>query len=269
VTGKTIDVLLYTINPERDRLYVGEIVSCEVLNLDQAEWSHKIYKERGWLNSMAEQVRGYGGKVEYILGETNARHLFNIRFRREDVNIYDPLLRAEPHDAVWSRNRYTLAAADDKVCKEWRRVGRTTPPLIKTITRKGVPGVTYDPFHKRLQGDLFKLFVKRYGRDNVVLERDDVDITVTDAARTVLIEVKTNPNPRAAIREAIGQLLEYAYYRPSKDRDTVLVIIAPGVLDELAENYLERLRIQFKIPISYYSYTEGDPLPKLLEEENA
>jgi hypothetical protein len=146
----------------------------------------------------------------------------------------------------------------------WYRPGKLSPPLIKTITRKGVPDVTYDPFHKLLQAELLKGFQKQYGRENVIIERDHVDITVIIEAKIVLIEIKTNPSPRAAIREALGQLLEYAYYQSLKKYESVeLVIMAPGVVDELAEKYIERLRSQFKIPISYYSYAEGDPLPKI------
>jgi hypothetical protein len=83
VTGKTIDVLLYTISPTGDRLYAGEISNCEVLHVDQAKEALKGYKNRGWLKSMAEQVREVGTKADYILDESNATTLFNIRFRQE------------------------------------------------------------------------------------------------------------------------------------------------------------------------------------------
>jgi Holliday junction resolvase len=64
---------------------------------------------------------------------------------------------------------------------------------------------------------------------NVTLETENVDITVVDGKKTILIEIKTDPNPRAAIREAIGQLLEYAYYRSLKAFGVLeLVVIAPG-----------------------------------------
>jgi hypothetical protein len=152
VTGTTIDVLLYAISPDGTRLYTGKISNCEVLQAAQADAALKIYKKRGWLKSMAEQVREVKGNVDRILGESDAAFLFNIRFRQEDADIYDPPLIADRKDTVWSRQRYTLALADDKVEKQWRnRKGKTTPPLIRTITRKGTPGATYDPFHKRLQ----------------------------------------------------------------------------------------------------------------------
>jgi hypothetical protein len=106
--------------------------------------------------------------------------------------------------------------------------------------------------------------VDRYGKRNVSLESDNVDITIKDGKTTILIEIKTDPNPRAAIREAIGQLLEYAYYRPGTGAPDL--VIAPGKLDKAAAAYIERLRTEFKIPISYCSHAEGNGLPGVFEE---
>ena len=264
VAGETIDVLLYTINAAGDRLYVGEIRNCEVIQLAQAQDALRIYKRRGWLKSMAEQVADIGGEVEKI-SEGSGTDLFNIRFRQVDADIYDPPVIADRKDVVWVRQRYTLVLADEKIEKQWRsRVGNTTPPLIRTINRKGVPGLTYDPIHKRLQADLLRLLEGQYGKGNVTLEMANVDITVRDIGKTLLIEIKTNPNPRAAIREAIGQLLEYAYYWPRKGIKIVeLVIIAPGKLDTSAKNYIQRLQTKFGIPIAYDSHSEDGPLPAL------
>jgi hypothetical protein len=125
--------------------------------------------------------------------------------------------------------------------------------------------VTYDPVHKRLQSDLFSRLQDRFGKPNVVLEEDYIDIVVRDGARTILIEIKTDPDSRLAMRHAIGQLLEYAYFSPSKQLgDHELLIVAPPVLDDAATEYLYRVRTNFQIPISYASYSEGDSLPALL-----
>lgn len=177
VSGTTIDVLVYTINPNSDRLYAGEISRCEVLQPFQADEALAIYRKRGWLKSMVEQVGEIGGRIGDLRSPHGATHLFNIRFRLDDVHVYDPLVRAGRHDAIWKRQRYTLAAASDEVARQWQsRKGKVTPPLIGTVTRKGTPAVTYDPLHARLQGDLFKLFECRYGKGNVILEADNVDM---------------------------------------------------------------------------------------------
>lgn len=265
MTGRIIDVLLYTISPSGERLYVGEILDCEVLQPNQADAALKIYKKRKWLKAMAERVAAVEGKVDYILNPGNAAHLFNIRFRPNNKNIRDPFSRADRTDAVWNLQRYSLVAADPDTVKQWRiRKGRTTPLSVRTITRKGTPSITYDPIHKRLQADLLRLLVARYGKRNVTLENDNVDITVIDSQKKILIEIKTDPRPRAAIREALGQLLEYAYYWPQKAIGAIeMVVIAPGKLDKTAEQYIKHLRIKFNIPVGYCAHSEGDPLPGL------
>jgi hypothetical protein len=184
-----------------------------VLTIELAECTKKTYKKRGWLKSMGEQVENVGDKQskQKIL-ESEARYLFNVRFRPDDADIFDPLQPADQNHQVWKRQRYTLAIASDRIDKQWRiRQGDSTAPSLKTITRKGTIGVTYDPLHPRLQADLLPRRQTCYGKSNVMREEGFVDITARDGKRCILIEIKTHPNPRAAIREALGQILEYAY----------------------------------------------------------
>jgi hypothetical protein len=264
VVGKTIDVLLYTIDPNGKRWYVGEISKCEVIQREQADKALEIYRNRGWLTRMKEQIKEAGGKVEY-LDEINSP--FNVRFRRSDLDIYDKLRIPDENDIVRgrSRNMYLLVPADDKLRKQWRRHSKTTPTSFGSVTRKGTPGSVYDPIHPHLQDDLFRLLKGRYGIGNVDCEKDYVDITVKDGNKTILIEIKTYPTPLAAIREAIGQLLEYAYYHGPQTGTVAdeLIVIAPGEINKRVEEYIHHLRTAFKIPISYCSHSEGDPLPDI------
>ena len=146
---------------------------------------------------------------------------------------------------------------------QWRRrKGTKTPPTIRTITRSGQPGVTYDPVHADLQGKLFKLLEARFGKDNVDLEADFVDITITDGQRKILVEIKSDPDPRVAIRHALGQILEYAYFNPdAKNDDAQLIIVAPGPITDKVSEYLERLRARFGIPVVYSAFSLSDKLP--------
>jgi hypothetical protein len=236
-----------------------------VLERGQAEEALQVYKQRGWLKCMAEDVERVEGNANYILQETNATHLFNVRFRQSSLTVYDTMRLASLNDGVWNRTRYNLAAADTKLVKQWRsqKIATEKAPLVP-IVRKGIPELTYDPFHKRLQAHLLELLRKRYGKGNVEPELDKVDLTIRHGERTILIELKTDSNARIAIRHALGQLLEYAYYRP-KLSNLELVILAPGKMDAAAKEYMERLRGEFKIPISYFTYAEGDPLPRAFE----
>lgn len=261
VTGKRMEVLLYTINPKRDRVYVGRIKPCEVLTRTQAEGALKHYKKSGWLRSMKAQIAAVNGHSKE-LGKP-AFSQFNVRFRPADVDFYQPPRIAPANDFVTNLKRYTLTEADQRVIdRQWGRKGMMIAPTVQTITRSGQPGVTYDPVEKALQGELFELLRARFGKGKVVLEANFVDITVTDGTRKILVETKSDAVARLAIRKALGQVLEYAYFHPdSKNGDAELVIVAPGPMTPDVASYLDLLRAKFGIPVEYCRFSLGDKLP--------
>lgn len=54
--GKSIDVRLYTISPDADWFYVGNLQACEVLDEPTAAAARHEFRKRGWFQSMARQV---------------------------------------------------------------------------------------------------------------------------------------------------------------------------------------------------------------------
>ena len=106
----------------------------------QADEALKIYKKYGWLKSMAEQVGEVEGKVKRILSQSDATLLFNVRFRQDDADIYDPLVMADRKDAVWKRQRYTLAAATEcKGLKAFFNVRSEKPSRFNNLTAGRAP----------------------------------------------------------------------------------------------------------------------------------
>jgi hypothetical protein len=63
-------------------------------------------------------------------------------------------------------------------------------------------------------------------------------------------EIKTAQSPRACLREAIGQLLEYAFWHGGQ-RATRLIVVGETAIDSDGLEYLDRLRMQFSLPIEY------------------
>ena len=99
----------------------------------------------------------------------------------------------------------------------------------------------------------------------MVIEADFVDITITDGKKKILVEIKSHSDARLAIREALGQILEYAYFNPElKNEDAELVILAPGPLKQNVSDYLTRLKARFGIPVTYCTFSSGEQLPRIL-----
>jgi hypothetical protein len=129
--------------------------------------------------------------------------------------------------------------------------------------RSGSKGGVVDPHHPILQKALMGLLQKHFGAKNVVREDGWVDLTVRNKKQTILIELKTDPVAKRAIREALGQILEYAYFGSEAAQSSLaLFIVAPGPLDREAEEYLSLLNHRFGLPLTYCQFLPGDTLPK-------
>jgi hypothetical protein len=97
--------------------------------------------------------------------------------------------------------------------------------------------------------------VRKDGPDNVGTELPSgvgtkVDIVVRRENLYWFYEIKTAMTPRACLREALGQLLEYAYW-PGAQAAERLIVAGEPALDKEGQEYLRRLGKQFSPPIEY------------------
>lgn len=109
--------------------------------------------------------------------------------------------------------------------------------------------------HNVLQAALSRSLIDRYGAKNVAEEHPSgagtkVDAIVRDGDAYWFYEIKTSLSPRACIREAIGQLLEYSFWSGAQQA-IGLVVVGEGAMDQETETYLSELRRRFALPISY------------------
>ncbi|MGC4048643.1 MAG: hypothetical protein QM757_03835 [Paludibaculum sp.] len=97
---------------------------------------------------------------------------------------------------------------------------------------------------------------KRYGKKNVIREENFVDIKLKKPDGVTYIEIKSDAQAHRAVREALGQLLEYAYFRrPPSEFPNRLAIIAPGPTSPEFEEYLERLSKLCQLNLTYRTFT--------------
>ena len=67
-------------------------------------------------------------------------------------------------------------------------------------------------------------------------------------------EIKTALSPRACLREAFGQLMEYAYWPGAREAKR-LIVCGESPLDRDGEEYLQQLKRRFALPIDYEQVT--------------
>jgi hypothetical protein len=110
--------------------------------------------------------------------------------------------------------------------------------------------------HNKLQEALYHRLVEQYGAKNVWAELSDVlrtraDVVVRRGKGYWYYEIKTADSPRGCLREALGQLLEYAFW-PGSRLVTRLIVVGEAGMDEECEKYLRLLKEHFSLPVQYH-----------------
>ncbi|WP_453973424.1 hypothetical protein [Amorphus sp. MBR-141] len=111
--------------------------------------------------------------------------------------------------------------------------------------------------HKLIQKALFDLLVAEHGKHHVGGEQQSdggglIDMVVQTPKKRILFEVKTASTARGCIREALGQILDYALWPESRSVDEV-VIVGEVEATDTEKKYVDLLAKSLPIPISYRS----------------
>lgn len=109
--------------------------------------------------------------------------------------------------------------------------------------------------HNVLQKALCDRLVRQYGADNVGVELPSgagtsVDVVVRQEREFLFYEIKTAHSPRACLRQALGQLLEYSFW-PGSQEAVRLIVVGETPLDTEGTKYLRKLRKRFSLPVEY------------------
>lgn len=257
--GQEIDVRLFTIAPEKGWLYVGHLRRCEVLTTQRATAAHRRFEDEGWLREMMEQVEFVGGDPRAV---ASGSVFFNVRFRPAEAELYDPMVPVGPDDRLRAFKRYKLTSLTGErstVVRQWNtRVAAERRRPTGKRPRKGTEATVAELVHNQLQNELFDWLVQACGRRAVSMEEGFVDLKVRTAGRLILIEVKSDARPRYAVREAVGQLLEYAYRCATNGEGPAeLVVAGPGELDNEDRTYLGYLEKHRNLPLRYLCIRRG------------
>jgi hypothetical protein len=110
--------------------------------------------------------------------------------------------------------------------------------------------------HNRLQAVLTARLIREYGAANVADEHPSglgtkIDVILRRAQDEYwYYEIKTAHSPRSCIREALGQVMEYAYW-PGAREPRRLIVCGESPLDDDGRAYLRQLNERFRLPVAY------------------
>jgi hypothetical protein len=261
LVGTTLNIRLYTINPMKQRLYVGTLNSAEVIDDETATRALVFLRKSGFLEKMKQEVGAAGGKLTAITSLSDFA-IANIRFRPDSLRMYQKSVPAVPGDRILRFNRYAMIRADSALLKQWgkrtKRAPWQIPPSTDSIVYKRAARlVKVDRSEAKMEVEIKKTLEKLYGEKTVEAQRNFRDIIVTTANRRVLIEIKASQDARQAIRDAFGQLLDYAYFDTGLRKMYELFIVGRGAPTKGTQSYLDRLRNRFGLEINYRQYKIG------------
>jgi hypothetical protein len=253
-----LDLTLFTIDEKNRRRFVANIYGVECLSNDQAEAAVTVYRGNGWFATMEREAEEIGGNSKALGDSRWATHVLNVRYRQTNVDPFPADSFANPDDS-WLQNRFRYQLYDfvpeqrTRIEQTFRgRRGTNSMPSLDRIFRRGTRSVEITPEHRKMQAQLLAELRNEFGEERVVLEEDFVDVTVRTETEKILFEIKTDLEPRTVIRNALGQVLEYAYHPLRKHELPVrLVIVGRVPLDSLDREYLKHLNAQHALPLEY------------------
>lgn len=215
---------------------VGEILSVKL-------------REAGWPNDNAltdESIRHDFHKVFGLTEDEFTEWLVSGTIGREapDINQIDDI------DFLT-----TDGASSAKVPFEFRS-GHSPRKEGESTAATRDSAYTSTLLHNEIQNSLFLKLKAEYGSDCVGTENNtgvgtSIDLVVKTDAFCWFYEIKTASTAKLCIRQAIPQLLEYAYWSGDTDLADKLVIVSHNNIDDDSQAYLTLLRETFGLNLHY------------------
>jgi hypothetical protein len=261
--GKIYNLQLFTIDSyEKRKYWAAQINNCYVLTEEEQLKIQQIYSDKGWIKEQENQLR----KLKlWNIESKKSLDTFgpNIRFLESDVVFFDPLIPVPENKYLSNRNRYLLYDWIDEADLNLRVVSQfnfkaSKPHANKEVLRNINPefkSKEIKQLHRQIALALYAELSKKYGSRSIGCDLPCnpgtyIDMVRKDGDKYVFYEIKTYNQLKKNIREAFGQLLEYAYWTRNKTIKEI-VIVSDKKIEKEASEYLSFIKKTFKIPISY------------------
>jgi hypothetical protein len=259
--GCIYNMQLFTIDGvEKQKYWVAKINNCYVLTEGEQIRIQKEFSSKGWIKESEDQLKELG---LWNRGSKRSLNTFgpNVKFLEQDVVFYDPPITIPYSKYISNRDRYLLYDWDitAKIATiQGFEFSPSKPNSNKKVWRINTPEFKSKEIrqvHKQIAEALYLELSNKYGIQNICCDLANnqgtyIDMVRKDGNKYVFYEIKTYNQLRKNIREALGQLLEYAFWNRNKAVKEI-IIVSDKKLDNEAFEYLSCLNQTFNIPISY------------------
>ena len=260
-------VYLFTINPSKERLYVGKLY--DVSHLQPADIPKNVVRaiER-YKPDMVEELKMTSADYKSLDDEA---FVPNLRFRVENREIFPVAL---PITESWFAKKYARTApikinselfdlleAKDRMTK-FNFVPSTPDHKVSSYqrnTRKSK--TTVQKIHNEIEKTLFKHLIESkvaqndIACDTISFGGNLADIVVRRTSSEYSIyEIKTDTDVRRALREAVGQLLDYTYWERDIVVNDIFAVVPYVPLSKNLREFIGRLQnaVSLKLTVLFY-----------------
>jgi hypothetical protein len=157
--------------------------------------------------------------------------------------LYDRFGREKDKDIVPEKNS---APRKKGTRKRKGSFSRNTQPQSRTITRSYYA----EQKHNIIQQELYRQLGEKYGKDNVVLEENFIDVKLFQKDFLGFYEVKSASYASECIKEALGQILLYSH-NDEDDRIKKIYVVGQYPPTEQDISYIDYLKKNLSLDFNY------------------
>ncbi|HKI52830.1 MAG TPA: hypothetical protein VJ987_01800, partial [Anaerolineales bacterium] len=167
-----------------------------------------------------------------------------------DKNIYTYMI--ELSNRFIKSNKKDLGAKKTGNEKRYAKItrkaskSRNTQPHRRTTNRSYI----VEQKHNKIQEALKTKLVEEYGKENVLLEENYVDVKLTQPNYIGLYEVKSSSYASECVREALGQILFYSYHDQDK-RTKKIYVVGQYPPNEQDYGYIKYVKDKLNLDFEY------------------
>lgn len=242
VKNEILQIITYATNGDFDKiddLHLTVFVKWKIAYLYSNERLIPIFKK-----SVLEKIAKHFGleihrrttysEIQEIIINNKPSHVSIYQYAED---LYDKFGRDKGKTTNTGRRRRTTRKS---------ATGRNTNSQNRSKTSNYVANQK----HNLIQESLQLRLENEYGKENVFLEENYVDIKVKLQDKVLFYEVKSSSYASDCVREGLGQIL--SYYQKDKDkREKKLFIVGQYAPNKDELEYIEFIKKKLKIPFEY------------------
>lgn len=262
-------ITLYTIRGDKQRCLVGNIHNVEIIKGYEEEKIVNLIAS--YMPSMLDELKDVNADYNHF---KNNYLLPNVKFKWDEADLFNEPFLVDFLDGV-EFNRFQayrlkeeleVSIKEEFVKKvkfdfQHGKASNTSVYTKSTSNKK----TKVRRRHGEITDDLYDYLIsKGFEKENISVEKTRVGGAIVDVVlkhddEFDLFEIKTNNTALKNIRQALGQIFEYALM-DGEITCKRLVIIGPAELTEQEQDYFKRLKELIQIKLEYWGYRPQEKL---------